>query len=124
MRAVLYTHDMEPITVIELQPWAWQYLREQRSVRLAVHRPAETAAWNPDAENVPQFDMSMWIVHITAEVLVRGKHTSLMLFTHDEEAALLLKSELLPGQLRDVQDREKTAFAKGFMGALNMLGKL
>lgn len=123
MRAVLYTHDMEPITVIELQPWAWQYLREQRSVRLAVHRPM-AAHYNPDADNVPKLDMSMWIVHITAEVLVRGKHSSLMLFTHDEEAALLLKSELLPGQHRDVQDREKAAMAKGFMSALNMLGKL
>jgi hypothetical protein len=114
---------MEPITVIELQPWAWQYLREQRSVRLAVHRPI-AASCDPDAEDMPKFDMSMWIVHITAEVLVRGKHTSLMLFTHDEEAALLLKSELLPGQHRDVQDREKAAMAKGFMSALNMLGKL
>ena len=123
MRAVLYTHDMEPITVIELQPWAWQYLRDQRSVRLAVHRPVD-AHFNPDVENVPRYDLSSWIVHITADVLVRGKHTTLMLFTHDEEAALLLKSELLPGQHRDVQDREKAAMAKGFMGALNMLGKL
>lgn len=122
MRAVLYTHDMEPITVIEIQPWAWQYLREQGSVRLAVHRPA-AAHYNPDAKNVPSLDMSRWIVYITAEVLVRGKHKSLMLFTHDEEAALLLKSELLPGQHRDVQDREKAAMAKGFMDALNMLGK-
>jgi hypothetical protein len=114
---------MEPITVIELEPWAWQFLREQRSVRLAVHRQV-SAHYDPDAENAPTFDMGKWIVHITAEVLVRGKHTSLMLFTNDEEAALLLKSELLPGQHRDVQDREKAAMAKGFMSALNMLGKL
>lgn len=123
MRAVLYTHDMEPITVIDLQPWAWQFLHDQRSVRLAVQRPM-AAHYDPDAENVPKLDMGMWIVNITAEVLVRGKHTSLMLFTHDEEAALLLKSELLPGQYRDAQDREKAAMAKGFMEALNMLGKL
>jgi hypothetical protein len=107
MRAVLYAHDMEPITVIELQPWAWQFLREQRSVRLAVQRPM--VAWvDSETRNNPQpLDMSAWIVHITAEVLVRGRHTSLMLFTNDEEAALLLKSELLPGQHRDVREREK-----------------
>ena len=46
-----------------------------------------------------------------------------MLFTDDEEAALLLKSELLPGQHKDVQSRERSAFAQGFMDALNMLGK-
>lgn len=120
MRTVLYTEDFEPITVIELQPWAWDFLREHRSVRLAVFRPVEARA-NPDAENVPRHDMSSWIVHITADVLVRGKHTTMMLFTRDEKAALLLKSELLPGQHRDVQDREKTAFAKGFLHALNNL---
>lgn len=120
MRTVLYTEDFEPITVIELEPWAWDFLREHRSVRLAVHRPVD-AYVNPDEENVPRYDMSSWIVHITAEVLVREKHTTLMLFTRDEEAALLLKSELLPGQHRDIQDREKSAFAKGLLFALNNL---
>lgn len=120
MRTVLYTEDFEPITVIELEPWAWDFLREHRSVRLAVHRPV--SAYDSQGEEIdPRYDMHNWIVHITAEVLVRGKHTTLMLFTRDEEAALLLKSELLPGQHRDVQDREKSAFAKGFLSALNNL---
>ncbi|WP_248769083.1 hypothetical protein [Pseudomonas sp. MWU12-2345] len=119
MRAVLYTHDMEPITVIELEPWAWEFLREQGQVRLAVYRPA---CVRHDPDETPQpFDMSQWIVRITAEVLVRGQHSSLMLFTNDEEAALLLKSVFLPGQHREVQDREKSAFAQGFLHALNNL---
>lgn len=123
MRAVLYAHDMEPITVIELQPWAWEFLRDQGQVRLAVHRRTDTQVFNPDADNAPISRMNDWIVTITAELLVRGSHRCLMLFTQDEEAALLLKSDLLPGQHRDAQSRDRVAFAKGFLGALNMLGK-
>lgn len=121
MRAVLYAHDMEPITVIHLESWAWEFLRDHGSVRLAVIPPAQ-AFFDPDAMSAPTRGTN-WIVHITAELLVRGKHRSLMLFTNDEEAALLLKSELLPGQHKDVQNRERSAFARGFMDALNMLGK-
>jgi hypothetical protein len=111
---------MEPITVIDLEPWAWEFLREHRSVRLAVIRQTE-AFYNPDAENAPRPDMGHWIVNITAEVIRRGNHTSLMLFTNNEEAALLLKSDLLPGQYRADQERSREAFAKGFLSALNAL---
>jgi hypothetical protein len=46
-----------------------------------------------------------------------------MLFTHNEEAALLLKSELLPGQIRDSRDAQKESFARGFMHAIDSLGR-
>ncbi|BAP80962.1 hypothetical protein MT1_3787 [Pseudomonas sp. MT-1] len=122
MRAVLYAEDMEPITVINIEPWAWQFLKEHRSVRLAVIPPA-SIMHDPYAEAILPRDIGSWIVNITAEVLVRGKQETLMLFTRDEEAALLLRSELLPGQIRDSREREKAAFARGFLGALNRLGK-
>ncbi len=122
MRAVLYAEDMEPITVIDIEPWAWQFLREHRSVRLAVIPPV-SIMHDPYAEAVAPRDAASWIVNITAEVLVRGRQETLMLFTRDEEAALLLRSELLPGQIRDSREREKAAFVRGFLGALNRLGK-
>jgi hypothetical protein len=80
------------------------------------------ACFDPDLSNTAIPDTS-WFVEITAEVLRRGNHQTLMLFTRNEEAALLLKSDLLPGQQRDVQDREKQALVKGFMRALNALGR-
>jgi hypothetical protein len=122
MRVVLYTHDLEPITVIDLKPWAHEFLVSQGSVRMAVHRPA--AAMMSNANALPcDYQMNAWFVEITAEVIRRGMHESLMLFTDNEEAALLLKSELLPGQIRDSRELQKVAFAKGFMHAIDSLGR-
>jgi hypothetical protein len=121
MRAVLYTHDLEPITVIDLKPWAHEFLVSHGSVRVAVHRPA--AAMLSHANALPGEQMSAWFVEITAELIRRGRYESLMLFTHNEEAALLLKSELLPGQIRDSREAQKEAFAKGFMHAIDSLGR-
>lgn len=48
MRTVLYTFEFEPITVIELKPWAEQYLLAHSRVRLPVmvaptYEPSEVA---------------------------------------------------------------------------------
>jgi len=68
--------------------------------------------------------MHAWFVEITAEVIQRGRFESMMLFTHNEEAALLLKSDLLPGQIRDQREVQKESFARGFTHALDMLGRI
>ena len=117
MRAVLYTHDMEPITVLELKRWAWEFLERTGIVRLHVAEPPLTTPWSgPPANGLFR------IVTIKAERLRRGNQEHLMLFTSDEESALLLESAFLPGQHRWVQERERVAFAQGFLHALDMLG--
>lgn len=121
MRAVLYTHDLEPITVIDLKPWAHEFLLSQGSVRMGVHRPM--AAMLSQAGASPRDEIDAWFVEITAEVIRRGRYQSLMLFTRNEEAALLLKSELLPGQIRDSREAQRECFAKGFIHAINSLGR-
>lgn len=121
MRVVLYTHDLDPITVIDLKPWAHEFLVSQGSVRMAVLRPAAAMLCHANAS--PSDQMNAWFVEITAEVIRRGRQESMMLFTHNEEAALLLKSELLPGQIRDSREVQKQAFAKGFMHAIDSLGR-
>jgi hypothetical protein len=45
-----------------------------------------------------------------------------MLFTNDEEAALALRPEYLPGQLHDLRDQRKAAFAHGFLHAIGGFG--
>lgn len=119
MKAVLYAYDLEPITVLQLEPWAHQFLIEHGSVRLAVY-PRSIAIANPQV--TPVLDMRKYIVNILAELIRRGPHEALMLFTNDEEAALLLKAAFLPGQYREVQERESDSFAKGFLHAINSLG--
>ena len=126
MRAVLYTYDLDPITVIDLKPWAHDFLRSHGSVRLAVHRPHEAmlSYANFSPRDVEEEWMHAWFVEITAEVIQRGRFESMMLFTHNEEAALLLKSDLLPGQIRDQREVQKESFARGFTHALDMLGRI
>ena len=116
MRAVLYAEDFEPITVIELTPFAADHLQQRGMVRLAVQTPVQVSSTHTALS-----DFSFRTVTIHAELLRRGKHTHLMLFTQDEESALLLKSAFLPGQHKDVQGREKQAFAQGFISALSRL---
>lgn len=119
MKAVLYANDFEPITVIQIEPWAYQFLIKTGNVRLAVH-PRQIAMFDPQA--TPVMEMNKYIVNITAERIRRGPHEALMLFTNDEEAALLLKAAFLPGQYFEVQERESDSFAKGLLHAINSLG--
>ena len=115
-RAVLYAHDMEPITVLQLSDAAHNHLGSHGQVTIPVMGPVQL--FRIDESPSAQFRT----VRITAEVLRKGDKKHMMLFTHDEESALLLKSAFLPGQQRAVQDREARAFGLGFLDALNRLG--
>lgn len=117
-RAVLYTYDMEPITVLQLSAAAHNYLTFHGSVTLPVLEPIPTFVYT----GVPDMNHTMRTVHIRAELLRMWEKKHLMLFTHDEESALLLKSAFLPGQQGAVRDLQNKAFARGFLHALERLG--
>jgi hypothetical protein len=122
MQAVLYTHELEPITVLSIQPWLWQRLEAGEPIRLAVMEPVRLTYAEPVTADAIRFIT----VEIRGEAIQRGGNRTLMLFTRNEEHALLLKSDLLPGQRRDAQHRERKAgakgFAEGFFAALDALG--
>jgi hypothetical protein len=118
MRAVLYASDFEPITVIDLPEFAMEYLEKYRFVRLPVLRPPQTTPWDEASMPEPNFPL----VKIWAERLRHPRGEHLMLFTEDEEMALLLKSTFLPGQRSALHDVERRAFAQGFLNALQHLG--
>ncbi len=65
------------------------------------------------------------VVTIRGEAIQRGQHRTLLLFTAQEEHALMLQADFLPGQRREVQGRERNAkrsgIADGFLTALDML---
>ena len=117
MRAVLYADDMEPITVIELSATSEGFLNKNGMVRLAVQLPPTLAFLTGQQEPM----VSDWIVRIFSERFVRHGREHRMLFTHDEESALLLKCAFLPGQQTILQERERAAFARGFLDALNRI---
>lgn len=120
MQAVLYTHQLEPITVVDLPMWLWDRLGRGEAIWLAVHEPISYLAL---AEQAPAECQKVRTVAISGEKLRRRGHEALMLFTHDEENALRLQAEFLPGQRGELHKRERGAFAKGFIEALqNYMG--
>lgn len=119
MRVVLYADDMEPITVIDLPALAEGYLSERGRARLAVMLPpmlSVLAAQQPPAQD------GIKTVEIFAERFIRHGREHMMLFTRDEESALLLKCAFLPGQNAGLQEREREAVARGFLKALAAVG--
>lgn len=119
MRAVLYTLQMEPITVVDIPMWLWQRLEDGDTIAVPTKiRP-------PLGANINEGRMSQSyrfdIVHIFAEPIVRKRHRSLMLFTRNEEHALRLQADFLPGQRAELQSRERDAFGRGFVEALSMM---
>ena len=117
-RAVLYANDFEPVTIIELNDWAWQFLRMHGSVNISVQIQPETKY--VEHCQVPTYHN--FTVRIKAEKLVRGKEEALMLFTADDELAMLLKPAFLPGQYSEIQRRQSEAFAAGFIKAFLHFG--
>lgn len=115
MRTVIYTHDMEPITVIELKHWQFEFLNRHGRIVLAVQPEFEIRAAELD-ESIP---VSLPYVEITAEWLHRGSQSRMLLFTRNEEPAMLLDSEFLPGQRRELRQREREAFGRGIIAAIS-----
>jgi hypothetical protein len=120
MRVVLYADDMEPITVIDLPEFAEGYITKHGMVRLAVQMPPMLSALM--ANQAPSFTDGLRTVTIFGERFIRHGREQMMLFTRDEESALLLKCAFLPGQQSELQQRERGAFARGFLDALMRAG--
>lgn len=118
MRVVLYTNDLEPITVLELSEFAKRHLEVHRRVRLPVYESLSRMVAPLDggpSKPCPKY------VDIWSEIFVRCGDRHMFLFTHDDEAALLLRAAFLPGQQRALNDHRAQAFADGFLHALREL---
>lgn len=123
MRVVLYSdEDMEPITVFELSEFATDYLNQYKRVTLPVIVPMKPP-FIDDGDPAINFDV-LKQVNIYAETIIRKGQKYMMLFTQDEESALLLKSCFLPGQRSELNAVMKDEFAKGFICALNKLSHI
>lgn len=117
-RIVLYADDMEPITVLDLSESSAKYLKECGMVQLAVMETPQFVYRKPeDTVELP----TIRIVTIFAERFIRNGREHFILVTRDEESALLLKSAFLPGQHHQIDERERKAFAHGFLSAIARL---
>lgn len=114
MKAVLYTYDLEPITVIELPISLWELLWLGRPIRLHVVEPVSFEKWQEGTHFEP-----LKIVEIFGEKIIRRGKQGLMLFADNEEWALRLKASFLPGQYFELQSRERGAYISGVLRAIS-----
>lgn len=104
--------DGEPITAMPSTPWIVKHFEKRQFVRLAVPTPPRTINI---CDGFPSG--SLRIVDLCGLPLRIGGATAWHAQTYDEESALLLKAVFLPGQRSTLTDRERAAFAAGFIFA-------
>jgi hypothetical protein len=102
MIVILYTEDFEPIIPIDLPLWLLERLEMEGAVRVAVNKPKGFKGEKIPVGTVGNEDMET--VRIRYEKL-RWRDGSLktLLVTPDEELALTLNPEWLPGQRAPIQ---------------------
>lgn len=113
MQVVLYTDDFEPITVINLPPFAKGYLENHRHIRVPV--PVDITDVLYFRRDAPIIGDTLKVVTIKIEKIYRNGKEHFLFFTNDEESALLLKSTFLPGQRSEIRKKEREAFCRGFL---------
>ena len=114
-QAVIYSYDMEPIVTIDMKPWFWDYLHVHGQVKFSVSPPL-SASFVYAVESFSSY--SNFVVDVSAiPFKIRGSR-GLLLVTEDDVEALLMKSSWLPGQVKELNEERRNAFALGFVKAL------
>jgi hypothetical protein len=102
MNTVLYTQDLEPITVVELPLWLLETAEREGAVKVSVKRPI-----------TPDFIEKVAVGTVEGPECVTIKpmrircfdgSVKVLYYTNDDELALTLKPEWLPGQRLQVQN--------------------
>lgn len=97
MIVILYTEDFEPIVPIDLPLWLLERLEQEGAVRVAVNKPRGFKGEKIPVGTVGNEDMPT--VRIRYEKMRWHDGTlKIILVTEDEELALTLTPEWLPGQ--------------------------
>ncbi len=104
MNVVIYTLDLEPITVVDLPMWMLDHIERSGAVKVAVKRPVTKELIERVAIGTVEGPECVTI----QQARLRWPDGSIksILVTKDEELALTLKPEWLPGQRLQVQNME------------------
>lgn len=104
MNVVLYTRDMEPITVIDLPLWALEIGEQRQVLRVPVlQEPRLIANSEP-----PAMDLCHDITLVFHRLVMPGGRTSWIVMVDDELLALKLRPSWLPGQRGRINEYERT----------------
>ena len=102
MNVILYTEDFEPIIPIDLPLWLLERLEQEGAVRVAVNKPIGFKGEKIPVGMIGNEDMPT--VRIRYEKMRWHDGTlKTILVTPDEELALTLTPEWLPGQRAPIQ---------------------
>lgn len=130
MRVIVFDRELhEPLTVVEVPAWLAEQAKDGHPIRLLPPQPFDPSAMFRDE---PTEAVCEQIVTLTFERVSRSvrasprlqaagvKYESEILFWYayadDPETALLLRAAFLPGQVGEVQRREKRAYVMGLLG--------
>lgn len=102
MNTIIYTQDLEPVTVLDLPLWLLEEMERRGTVKIAVQEPPV-----PDPEQIDTVERKTVTLHCY-RVQWRDGTTKAVVVTPDEELALLLKPEWLPGQRATVNQYRTT----------------
>lgn len=118
MRCIVFDPiDLEPLTVINVPQ---DFIRDMESgkrwniLRFPVPEPI-LFSWRAPLGEIALAPLK--IAEVRMERFYYGKLTTWCAMALNPEICLLMKSELLPGQRREAQERECAAFINGLMAA-------
>jgi hypothetical protein len=103
MNVVLYTTDLEPITILDLPIGLLEQLERHGAVRVAVQEPFK---FTPAPEDFV-YHQPKTVTIYCEKFCWRDGRTKTILVTPDDEVALILKPSWLPGQTGTIQGYQK-----------------
>lgn len=106
MNIVVYTRDFEPITILDLPLWLVEQMEKQGRVRVAVQEPPATQWMAPDL-GTTQHEIKTVTLECYRLRWSDGSQKPIIV-TQDDELALALKPDWLPGQRAQVNDYKNT----------------
>lgn len=113
MRTVIYTDDMEPITVIDLPYQAYTIYKPYWRVPIMEDISIENFSLAESA--IPA---TFKFVDICRETFIRKGKKHPFFFSNDEEFALLMEPCALPGQIKYIRDENKRKYIQGFLAGV------
>lgn len=96
MNVVLYTNDMEPITVLDLPKWLLDKAEQEGRVRVAVQAPLGLKSSTEPINLKDHPNLETVVIH--CERMEWRGETKTVLVTDDEVLAMQLRPAWLPGQ--------------------------
>ena len=106
MNIVLHTEDFEPITIIDLPMWLLDQVEREGTVRVAVMRPVTIDFIQKVAVGTVSGPESVTIK--ARKLRWENGEIKTIYTTKDEELALILKPDWLPGQRTQIQAYQNT----------------